>query len=196
MQDELRKGRPYSIPGKIVSVRENGWSGFVWCPGKARRLLRNRRKMRLRQEDDDDDEDSDDAPDENEEMTDEEEIDLVDDESHDVLTVLASMPTATRATIHQVTADGTQLFSALRTVQTSPRTAQLTRRGEKIQLVRFSLECFHRTNLRAGDQLCPGLQTSTGQDYLCCCEQEKSAHKLCGGKFYHKYKLPVYIYFI
>ena len=57
LQDELLKGRPYSIPGKIVSVRENGQSGFVWCPGKAWRLLRNHRKMRLRQEDDDDDED-------------------------------------------------------------------------------------------------------------------------------------------
>ena len=146
LQDELRKGCPYSIPGKIVSVRENGRSGFVWCPGKARRLLRNRRKMRMRQEDDDD-EDSDDAPDGNEDMTDEEEVDLVDDELHNTLTVQAGMPTATRVTVHQVAADGTQLFSALHTVQTCPRAAQMTCGGERIQLVQFSLECFHRTNL-------------------------------------------------
>ena len=57
LQDELRRGCPYSIPGKVVSIQENGRSGFVWCPGKARRLLRNCRKMRLRMDDDYDDED-------------------------------------------------------------------------------------------------------------------------------------------
>ena len=45
-----------SVPGKVVAVRDSGRSGWVWCPGKARRLLQNHRKMRLRMDDDEDDE--------------------------------------------------------------------------------------------------------------------------------------------
>ena len=138
-------------------------------------------------DDDDDDEDGDETPDENEEMIDEEELDLVDDELHDALSVRARLPTVTRVMVHQETsAADAQLSSALRTVQTSPRAAQLSSRGERVRLVRFSMECFHRRNLCAGVQLCPGLETHTGQDYLCCCEQENLAHKLCGGEFYQE----------
>ena len=36
LQYEVRKGWPYSIPGKVISVRENGHSAFVWCPGKTK----------------------------------------------------------------------------------------------------------------------------------------------------------------
>ena len=115
-----------------MSIRQNGCSAFVWCPGKAKRLLQNRRKMRLRQVGDDDEDDSDDATDEDLEMTDEEEIDLVDDESHKLLTVLAGVPTVTGVTVHQITADGKQLSSALLTVQTGPRAVQLTCEGERI----------------------------------------------------------------
>ena len=61
LQDELCRGHPYSIPGKVMSIRENGQSAFVWCPGKARRLLRNHRKMRLRIDDNDDNEDDEDG---------------------------------------------------------------------------------------------------------------------------------------
>ena len=131
LQDELRKGHPYSIPGKVVSIRENGWSGFVWCPGKACRLLRNRRKMRLRMDDDDDNEDSEESSTEEEVMIDEEEVDLGDDELHDVLSVRAGLPTGTHAAVHQVTSAGAQLPSALCAVQTSPRPVQLLAGGER-----------------------------------------------------------------
>ena len=190
MQDEVRKGHPHSIPGKVVSIRQNGCSVYVWCPGKAKRLLRNHRKMRLRLQinDDDDDEGGDGTDKDEAEMTDEEEIDVVDDESHKLLTVLAGVPTVTGVTVHQVTTDGKQLSSALRTMQTGPRPVQLSQGGERVRLVQFSLECFHKSDLQAGDQLCPGLLTSTGQDYLCCCEEGNSLHRLCGGKFYKEYK--------
>ena len=176
LQDEVRRGRPYSVPGKVVSIRDHGLSAFVWCPGKARRLLRNRRKMRLRMDDDEDDEEGEESSDE-EEMIDEVEEDLVDDELHDALSVGALLPTGTHAAVHQVTSADAQLPSALRAVQTTPRPAQLTAGGERVPLVWFTLECFHRRNLRAGDQLCPGLVTNTGKDYLCCCEQN-TVHKL------------------
>ena len=124
-----------------MSIRQNGRSAFVWCPGIAKRILQNHRKMRLRQVGDDDEDDSDYATDEDVEMTDEEEIDLVDDESHKLLTVLAGVPTVTSVMVHQITTDGKQLSSALCTVQTGPRAVQLTCEGERIRLVQFS-ECF------------------------------------------------------
>ena len=34
LQDELKKNKPYLIPGKVISVRENCRSVFVYCPGK------------------------------------------------------------------------------------------------------------------------------------------------------------------
>ena len=183
LQDEVCRGHPYSVPGKVVSIRDNGRSGWVWCPGKARRLLRNRRKMRLRMDDDEDDEEGEESSGEEEEMIDEVEEDLGDDEKHDALSVGAELPTGTHVTVPQVTSADSQLPSALRAVQTAPQAAQLTEGGERVRLVRFTLECFHRKNIRSGDQLCPGLVTETGQDYHCCCEHN-SVHKLCGGEFY------------
>ena len=56
LQDEIRRGHPFSVPGTVVSVRDSGRSGWVWCPGKARRFLRNRRKMRLMMDDEDEEE--------------------------------------------------------------------------------------------------------------------------------------------
>ena len=134
-------------------------------------------------DDDEDDEDGEESSNDEEEMIDEVEEDLVDDELHDALSVRAGLPTGTRAAIYQVMSADAQLPSALRAVQTAPRPAQLTAGGERVRLVRFALECFHRRNLRAGDQLCPVLVMTTGHDYLCCCEQN-TVHKLCGGEFY------------
>ena len=99
LQDEVRKGHPYSIPGKVVSIHPNGHSVSIWCPCKNKRLLRNHRKMRLQVNDDDDDEGDDETYLDEAEMTDEEEIDLVDDESHELLTALARVPTVTQGQI-------------------------------------------------------------------------------------------------
>ena len=63
IQDELRKGKPYSIPGKVVEVRENGCSAFVLCPGKRKHMLRNRRKISLQVFSDNDEEEEDDDDD-------------------------------------------------------------------------------------------------------------------------------------
>ena len=125
-----------------MSICQNGHSVFVWCPGKAKRLLKKHRNMRLRLHvnDDDDDEGGDETEEYEAEMTDEEEIDVVDDEPHKLLTVLAGVPTVTGVTVNQVTADGKQLSSALRTVQTGPRPVQLTQVGERVWSVQFSLE--------------------------------------------------------
>ena len=128
--DEVRKGCPYSIPGKVISIHENGCSAYVWCPGKNKRHLRNCRKMRLQVNDDDDEEGDDETDVDEAEMTDEEESDMVDDESHELLTVQAREPTVTSETVYQVTADGKQLFSALCMVHTRPRPVQLAQGGE------------------------------------------------------------------
>ena len=93
------------------------------------------------------------------------------------------LPTGTHVTVPQVESADSQLPSALRAVQTAPRAAQLSEGGGRVRVVRFTLECFHRKNIRTGDQLCSGLVAETGLDYNCCCEHN-SVHKLCGGEFY------------
>ena len=186
LQDEVKRGHPFSIPGTVVSIRDSGRSGWVWCPGKARRFLRNRRKMRTMMDDEDEDEGAEPSVDE-EEMIDEEVLeDLGDEEVHDALSAGTVMSSGTRVPVPQVTTSAdSQLPSALRAVQTAPRAGQLGAGGEKVQAVRFTLPCFHRANIRSGEQSCPGLLT-TGTDFEhnCCCEQETSSHRLCGGEFY------------
>ena len=187
LQNETKRGKPFSIPGTVVSIREGGRSGWVWCPGKARRLLRNRRKMRTLG-DAEDEEENEEFPANEEEMIDEDVTDdLGNDEVHDALSAGTVISSGTHVPVPQVRtlSTETQLPSALRAVQTAPRPGQLGARGEKTQAVRFTLPCFHGSNLRSGDQCCPGLVT-TGSDacHNCCCEQGNSSHRLCGGEFY------------
>ena len=108
----------------------------LWCPGKARRLLRNRRKMRLMQ-DDEDDEGEEESSIEEEEMIDEEvEEDLGNDEVHDALSAGSVMSSGTRVPVPQVeSADDSQLLSALRARQTAPRAGQLGAGGTVVVLV-------------------------------------------------------------
>ena len=116
LQNETVRGKPYSIPGKIVSIREGGRSGWVWCPGKARRLLRNRRKMRTLGEEEDEEEKDDDLIDEDE-MVDEEEVeDLENDEVLEALAVGMVISSGTRVPIPQICtlSTETQLPSALK----------------------------------------------------------------------------------
>ena len=188
LQNETKRGKPYSIPGKIVSIREGGRSGWVWCPGKARRLLRNRRKMRTLGEEEEEEE-NDDVPIDEEEMVDEEGVDdLENDEVLEALSVGMVMSSGTRVPVPQICtlSTETQLPSALRAVQTAPRPrpSQLGAGGERTHTVRFTLPCFHGSNLRSGDQCCPGLVTTWSDACHCCCEQGNSLHKLCGGEFY------------
>ena len=181
LQDEICRGHPFSVPGTVVSVRDSGCSGWVWCPGKARRFLRNRRKMRLMMDDEDDEEGEEPSVDE-EEMIDEEVMeDLGDDEVHDALSAGTVMSSGNCVPVPQVTESAdSQLPSALRAVQTAPRAG-----GGKVQLVRFTLPCFHQANIRTGDQLCSGLlMTGTDVEHNCCCDQQNSSHRLCGGEFY------------
>ena len=187
LQDEIRRGHPFSVPGTVVSIREGGRSGWVWCPGKSRRLLRNRRKMRTMMDAEDEEEDDEHSAHE-EEMIDEDVTeDLGNDEVHDALSAGMVISSGTHVPVPQVscTSAESQLPSALRAVQTAPRPGQLGVGGEKIQVVRFTLPCFHAANLRSGDQSCPRLVT-TGSDtrHNCCCEQDNSSHRLCGGEFY------------
>ena len=183
LQDEIRRGHPFSVPGTVVAVRDSGRSGWVWCPGKARRLLRNRRKMRLMQ-DDEDDEEGEESSVEEEEMIDEEVVeDLGDDEVHDALSAGTVSSSGTRVPVPQAESADSQLPSALRAVQTAPRAGQLGAGGERVRLVCFTLPCFHRANIRTGDQLCSGLVTETDIEHNCCCEKN-TIHKLCGGEFY------------
>ena len=187
LQNETRRGKPFSVPGTVVSIREGGRSGWVWCPGKARRLLRNRRKMRTLGDAEDEEENEEFSANE-EEMIDEDVTDdLGNDEVHDALSAGTVISSGTHVPVPQVCTSSveSQLPSALRAVQTAPRPGQLGAGGEKTQAVRFTLPCFHSANLRAGDQSCPGLVT-TGSDtcHNCCCEQGNSSHRLCGGEFY------------
>ena len=188
LQNETKRGKPYSIPGKIVSIREGGRSGWVWCPGKARRLLRNRRKMRTLG-DDEEEEENDDVLIDEDEMVDEEGVDdLENDEVLEALSVGEVRSNGTRVPVPQICtlSTETQLPSALRAVQTAPRPrpSQLGAGGERTHTVRFTLPCFHGSNLRSGDQCCPGLVTTGSDTCHCCCEQGTSQHKLCGGEFY------------
>ena len=155
LQDEVRRGHPFSVPGTVVSIRDSGRSGWVWCPGKARRFLRNRRKMRTMMDEEDEEQGEESSVDE-EEMIDEEVMeDLGNDEVHDALSAGNVISSGTRVPVPQVsTSADSQLPSALRTVQTAPRAGRLGAGGEKVRLVRFTLPCFHRANLQSGEQSC------------------------------------------
>ena len=146
--------------------------------------------MRTLGEEEEEEEKDDDLIDENE-MVDEEEVEnLENDEVLEALAVGMVSYSGTRVPVPQICtlSTETQLPSALRAVQTAPRPrpSQLGARGERTHTVRFTLPCFHGSNLRSGDQSCTGLVTTgTDTDTLhCCCEQGTSQHRLCGGEFF------------
>ena len=102
LQDEVRRGHPFSVPGTVVSIRDSGCSGWVWCPGKARRFLRNRRKMRTMMNAEDEEENDESSVDE-EEMIDEEVMeDLGNDEVHDALSAGTVISSGTHVPVPQV----------------------------------------------------------------------------------------------
>ena len=76
LQDEMLKNKPYSIPGRVIEVRDNGRSAFVWAPGRRKKYLRNCHKMMLQVNTDDDDKESSEDGVDNADMIEEEEMDL------------------------------------------------------------------------------------------------------------------------
>ena len=139
--------------------------------------------------DDEEEEENDDVLNDEDDMVDEEGVDdLENDEVLEALSVGEVRSNGTRVPVPQICtlSTETQLPSALRAVQTAPRPrpSQLGAGGERTHTVRFTLPCFHGSNLRSGDQCCPGLVTTGSDTCHCCCEQGTSQHKLCGGEFY------------
>ena len=148
LQDEQKRGKPFSIPGKVVSIREGGRSAWIWCPGRSRRFLRNRRKMRTLGEEEEE-EDNDDVLIDEDDMVDEEGVDeMENDEVLEALSVGMVILNGTRVPVPQICTLSTeaQLPSALQAVRTAPRPrpSQLTAGGERIRTVRFTLPCYAR----------------------------------------------------